>query len=114
MSYPGSPGGGYPGAPYPYGGPPGWAAPLPPDKNIGWAVAALILFWPLSIPAFIAATKVSDLWFTGRYAEAVQASADARKWGIAGVVVGGSLCLLGLVGYVVVVFFALATSGAFT
>jgi hypothetical protein len=62
---------------------------MPPNKNIGWAIAALLLFWPLAIPSFIAALKVSDLWFTGRYDEAVRASADAKKWGVAGVVVGG-------------------------
>lgn len=108
---PGPPAGGYP---YPPSGPaPGWAGPMPPDKNIGWAIAALLLFWPLSIPAFIASLKVSDLWFTGRYQEALQASADAKKWGVAGVVVGGCLIVLGLGLYVVAFLFALGTAGTF-
>lgn len=122
MSYPvdgGPPAGAYggPGAPtggfaqQPYGGAPAWGT-MPPDKNIGWSIAALLLFWPLAIPSFIAALKVSDLWFTGRYDEALKASADAKKWGVAGVIVGASGFVLVLAAYVVFFLVLVVAAGA--
>lgn len=101
---PSGPYGGFPVAPA-YGSAPEPVRAMPPNKNIGWAIAALLLFWPLAIPSFIAALKVSDLWFTGRYDEAVRAAADAKKWGVAGVVVGGAW-----IGIVVVVYAVLIVS----
>ncbi len=65
----------------------------PPDSNIGWAIASLILCWPFCIPAFIASSKVSSFWVYGQRDEAYRASADAKKWGRIGVIVG--CCLIG-------------------
>lgn len=61
---------------------------MPPSKNFGWAIASLLLFWQLCIPAFINASKVSDLWSAGRYEESMKASADAKKYGRIGVIIG--------------------------
>jgi len=80
--------------------------PMPPNKNLGWVVAGMLVFWPVAIPALFAVSKVSDLWFTGRHQEAFQAAADAKKWGRIAVIVGA--CYIGLmtVGYVVLIVFA--------
>jgi hypothetical protein len=104
------PGYGPPGQPYrgPYGARGPWVSQPPPDKHLGWAIGALVLFWPLCIPAFIASSKVSDLWFTGHYQESLQASADAKRWGRLGVIVGAVLSGLTILMYLV---FAVAFIG---
>ncbi|CCQ15369.1 putative uncharacterized protein [Rhodococcus sp. AW25M09] len=40
-------------------------APTLPASNAGWAVVAVIFFWPLAIPAFNHALKVHPLWLMG-------------------------------------------------
>ena len=40
-------------------------APTLPSSNAGWAVVAVIFFWPLAIPAFNHALKVHPLWLMG-------------------------------------------------
>lgn len=67
---------------------PGYGAGFPPSNNIGWAIAAIFLFWPLAIPAFIASGKVEDCWRRGDVVGAQQASADAKRWGSLGVWIG--------------------------
>ena len=39
--------------------------PAPPSVNAGWAVAALLFFWPLSFSAFAHAFNVYPLWASG-------------------------------------------------
>ncbi len=80
--------------------------PMPPDKNLGWVIAGVLVFWPVAIPALLAVSKVSDLWFTGRHQEAFQAAADAKRWGRIAVIVGA--CYFGLMtlGYVAFILFA--------
>ncbi|QII02299.1 CD225/dispanin family protein [Rhodococcoides fascians A21d2] len=41
-----------------------------PSSNAGWAVVAIIFFWPLAIPAFNHALKVHPLWMMGDVQEA--------------------------------------------
>ncbi|NQX13597.1 CD225/dispanin family protein [Microbacteriaceae bacterium VKM Ac-2855] len=52
-----------------------------PPNNIGWAVAALVCFWPLAFHAFGAATRVDRAWLSGRPELALQESLRARKLG---------------------------------
>lgn len=52
-----------------------------PPSNVGWAVAAIICFWPLSFVAMTRALDVYPLWAQGRHAEAQAASATAKKLG---------------------------------
>jgi hypothetical protein len=95
----GSPGYGYPGPGYPgYGYPPPYpgyaAAGPPPSTNLGWAIAAIILFWPLGIPALIYSTRVESQWFRGDASGAMRSSAIARNCGIWAVVATVVLMLL--------------------
>jgi|GEM_PF-912165 len=103
MSYPTGPEQPQYGAPMPpaasYAAP-GYAQPgvptAPPSKNFGWAIASLLLFWPLCIPSFINAAKVSDLWYAGRYQESMKASEDAKKYGRIGVIIGAVFVVIWL------------------
>jgi Interferon-induced transmembrane protein len=63
----------------PYGQPYGGAAPI--KNTIGWAIAAIFLFWPLAIPAFIASGKVNELAARGDMAGAQYQADQAKKWG---------------------------------
>lgn len=96
-NYPPPPPGGYPPPPppgaggYPPQGPPGYSSQ--PDSYLVWAILTTVLCClPLGIVSIVKASQVSGLWAQGRYAEAHQASADAKKWAIwsaiAGVIVG--------------------------
>src|SRR5690606_6508143 len=58
------------------------AAQTGPPSNIGWAVASILFFWPLSFIAMTRSMQVYPLWAAGRYAEAEAASASAKKLGI--------------------------------
>ena len=99
------PGYGYPPPGYPPPGypPPGYGpgygyppAGSPPPSRIGWAITALILFWPLAIPAFIYSSRVESTWYRGDYLGAERASANARTCGIVALVIGivGALLFL--------------------
>ena len=77
-------------------GVPGGMPMAPPSPHFGWGVAALLFFWPLCIPSFIAASKVSSAVAMGDMATAYKASADAKKWGRMGVIVGAGLGFLTL------------------
>jgi hypothetical protein len=69
--------GSYP--PYGYG---------PPPNNLGWAIVALIVFWPLAIPAFISYSKVESSYYRGDIAGALRASQDVKKFGVIALIVG--------------------------
>lgn len=52
-----------------------------PDNNLVWAILATVLCClPFGIVAIVKSTQVDTFWAAGRYDEAVQAAADARKW----------------------------------
>jgi hypothetical protein len=80
-----------------------------PPANYGWAVAALVLFWPLSIPAFLSARRVDSAWAAGDRIGAFAASQTARTYGLVGVVVGAVLWLLVLIWLVVILAFVAHT-----
>lgn len=52
-----------------------------------WGILCTVLCClPLGIVSIVYASKVSGLWAQGRYAEAQEASANAKKWAIWGAV----------------------------
>jgi len=87
---------GYPpyGAPYPpYGsqyGPPG----PPPPGNLGWAVTAVIFFWPLAIAAFINYARVESRWYRGDAVGAQHASDAVKRYGVIALGVGLAIIVL--------------------
>jgi hypothetical protein len=98
---PGSPQQGYPwGYPqhgYPQGYPPqGYPAP-PPSGHLGWAITAIILFWPLAIPAFINYGRVESSWYRGDQAGAYRSSANVKKFGITALVIGITLAVIWII-----------------
>ncbi|MDT4976805.1 MAG: hypothetical protein QOG98_2563 [Pseudonocardiales bacterium] len=99
---PGYPQPGYPAQGYP---PPGYGAPGygPPPGNLGWAIAAIFLFWPLAIPAFINYGRVESSWYRGDPAGAQLASANVRKFGIIALCIGIALIVIWIIVSVAVV-----------
>ncbi|MET4049769.1 MULTISPECIES: CD225/dispanin family protein [unclassified Rhodococcus (in: high G+C Gram-positive bacteria)] len=69
----------YPSA-QPYAQPYVQAPPMPPS-NAGWAVVAVIFFWPLAISAFNHALKVHPLWLIGDIQGAEYSSKRAGFFG---------------------------------
>jgi len=59
-----------------------------PHSNLGYAIAALALFFPLGIPAIIRATKVNRTWAAGDKERAWQLSLSARRLGRTGMIIG--------------------------
>lgn len=54
-----------------------------PPSNLAWAIlSTLFCCLPLGIVSIVKASRVSSLWSSGRFADAEQASADARKWAL--------------------------------
>ncbi|MGW4246423.1 CD225/dispanin family protein [Nocardia sp. NPDC004722] len=76
-------------------------APVRPANNIGWAVASLLFFWPLSFSAFTHALNVFPLWSEGDADGARHASQRARYLGILSLWIGGALFVVFTVLYVV-------------
>ncbi|MGN5237160.1 MULTISPECIES: CD225/dispanin family protein [unclassified Rhodococcus (in: high G+C Gram-positive bacteria)] len=83
--------------------------PAPPAQNTGWAVAALLFFWPLAFSAFDNSSKVFPLWMMGDYEGADRASAQAKKLGKIALLVWAIFMVLLIVLYVVI--FAVAMAG---
>ncbi|MVU81252.1 CD225/dispanin family protein [Nocardia sp. ET3-3] len=73
--------------------------PVRPANNIGWAVASLLFFWPLSFSAFTHALNVFPLWSEGDADGARYASRRARYLGILSLWIGGALFVLFAVCY---------------
>lgn len=67
---------------------------LGPPSNIGWAVASILFFWPLSFVAMTRAMQVYPLWQAGRHSEAEAASATAKKLGVISLVLVAVLIVL--------------------
>lgn len=84
------------------------ARPGPPS-NVGWAVASILFFWPLSFIAMTRALEVYPLWAAGRHAEAEAASATAKKLGMISLAIVAVLIVL----YLIFIFamVGLASSG---
>lgn len=103
---------GYPGYGYPPGGQPGWNAGTgQPPSNLGWAIVAVIFFWPLAIAAFINYAKIDSLWYRGDVQGARAASDATKRYGIIALCVGIGLIVLWLVFAIAVVGTTASTSG---
>jgi uncharacterized membrane protein YvbJ len=50
-------------------------------SHLGWAIAGLILFWPVGIAAIVNATRVDNWLLRGDVARAEEASRKAKKFG---------------------------------
>lgn len=85
-----------------------------PSSNIGWAIAAVLLFWPLSIPAFIYSSRVDTAWNAGDRAGAENASRSARLFGLIGVIAGLIGLLIAVIWIVAVVAFVSKNVDVFT
>ena len=83
-------------------------APAPPSPNAGWAVAALLFFWPLSFSAFTHAFNVYPLWASGNVAGAQYASDRVRRLGQLSLWIFGGLLLLFLVLYTIFIVVLIA------
>ena len=81
-------------------GPPPCRPPRPPH-NVGWAVAAVLFFWPLSFSAFTHAFNVYPLWAAGNFAGAQYASDRVRRLGQLSLWIAGGLLLLFLIFYAI-------------
>ncbi|MCT2274657.1 CD225/dispanin family protein [Dietzia cinnamea] len=80
-----------------------------PPSNVGWAVASILFFWPLSFIAMTRALEVYPLWAAGRHAEAEAASATAKRLGMISLAIVAVLIIL----YLIFIFamVGLASSG---
>lgn len=81
---------------------------LGPPSNIGWAVASILFFWPLSFVAMTRALQVYPLWQAGRHSEAEAASAMAKKLGVISLALVAVLIVL----YFVFIFFMVAVAAS--
>jgi hypothetical protein len=64
------------------------------DNNMTMSIVSIFLFWPLAIPAIIAASKVNPALQVGDIAGAEAARADSKKWSKLALIIG--LCVWGL------------------
>jgi len=104
--------GAYPPAGYPPSGyPAGYGQPAgaKPTGNLGWAIAAVVFFWPLAIAAFISYGKVDELWYRGDWAGAQQASESVKRYGIIALCIGLGFLVL-FIGLFATVFTVASTT----
>ncbi|MDX1885896.1 CD225/dispanin family protein [Mycolicibacterium sp. 120270] len=88
------------------------AAPPPlPPHNVGWAVAAVLFFWPLSFSAFTHAFNVYPLWAAGNFAGAQYASDRARRLGQLSLWIAGGLLLLFVIFYAIFLMVLISQGG---
>jgi hypothetical protein len=52
----------------------------PPPSHLAMAIFAVVVFWPLGLPAVINAAKVDRMVFMGDVAGAQHTSAQAKMW----------------------------------
>ena len=99
-----------PGQPF---SPPGPGfGPGPPRNNLGWAIASMLLFWPLGIVSIVKMSEVHGYWALGLPQQAEHSASEAKKWGKIGVIVGACLTGLSIVlmfVYFIVIFAYLGT-----
>lgn len=94
-----------------YGAP---AQPQPqsqsPKSNVGWAVAAVVFFWPLAFAAFNHAMSVYPLWAAGDHAGAQHAAERAKRLGVISLAVWAVLSVLAAVAYVALIGWAISSA----
>ena len=111
MSYPPGP---YPGSPEWQGQPgwpgqqPGWQGQREPENYLVWAIlSTLLCCLPLGIVSIVYSTRISGLWAQGRYAEAQEASENAKKWAIIAAIVGVVFIVISVVLYIFLITVAI-------
>ncbi|MEE2058382.1 CD225/dispanin family protein [Rhodococcus artemisiae] len=97
-----------------HGAAPEYSRPPLPAQNTGWAVAAMLFFWPLAFSAFSNSAKVFPLWTMGDYEGAHRASAQAKKLGKISLMIWVVFMVLLVVLYVVIFAVAMASVEAVT
>lgn len=93
-----------------YGAPAPLPQAQPPKSNVGWAVAAVVFFWPLAFAAFNHATSVYPLWASGDHAGAQHAAERAKRLGVISLAVWAVLCVLVVIFYVAVIGWAISSA----
>lgn len=88
-------------------------APYPPPTNAGWAVAAVLFFWPIAFSAFTHSSNVMRLWAIGDYAGAQYASTRARELGRIALFVWLGIMVLVVVFYVIVIVSIVSTANSY-
>jgi Interferon-induced transmembrane protein len=91
--------------------PPGQPPVGPPPHNVGWAVAAVLFFWPLAFSAFTHAFNVYPLWAAGNYAGAQYASDRFRRLGQLSLWIAGGLLLIFVILYTIFVIVMISQAG---
>ncbi|MBY6365599.1 CD225/dispanin family protein [Rhodococcus corynebacterioides] len=86
--------------------------PLPPT-NAGWAVAALVFFWPLAFSAFNHSSSVFLRWSLGDYQGAHYASERTKQLGKYSLYIFGALFALFIVFYVVIIAVAVSAGSSY-
>lgn len=95
------------GTPQAQYGPPG----QPPPGHLGWAITAIIFFWPLAIAAFINYARVESRWYRGDAYGAEQASQAVKRYGVIALCVGLAIMVLYIIMFAAV-FSTSSTCGA--
>jgi hypothetical protein len=75
---------------------------LPPENHLVMALFGFVCCWPLGIASIAAAAKVNMYWYAGNAAAANQASEDAKKYAIIGLILNGACSLLYVLFYFVI------------
>jgi len=86
------------------------ATPMPPS-HLAMAIMAVIVFWPVGLPAIINAAKVDRFLFTGNFAAADKASTKAAKFSKIAFGVAIGLFVLYVVVYTIIIVAAINHSG---
>jgi hypothetical protein len=66
----------------------------PPPSHLGWAVVAVIFFWPLAIPAFIHYSRVDQCFYRNDLAGSIRASENVKRFGALALVIGLGIAVL--------------------
>ena len=93
-----------------YGAPTPLPQSQPPKSNIGWAVAAVVFFWPLAFAAFNHATSVYPLWAAGDHAGAQHAAERAKRLGVISLAMCAVLCVLAVFAYIALIGWAISSA----
>lgn len=99
-----------PAAPAVPAGPPAPPPATATSAPVGWVIAAMLLFWPTGIPALLASHRAARAFGAADTDVALRESANARRWSIISVIVGGVLIVLSVlasIAWVVIAAFAL-------
>jgi ABC-type Fe3+ transport system permease subunit len=88
----------------------GWQGQQQPDNYLVWAILTTVMCClPLGVVSLVYSNKVAGLWSQGRYAEAQEASNNAKKWAIISAIVGAVVAVIVVILYVVIAVVAVSS-----